>query len=70
MKNTIENINNQNNCVINILKKQQINTFVRIKIIYKLPYIMINYDYERFLELLKNTPGIIFNYSNDMIKLN
>ncbi len=31
---------------------------------------MINYDYERFLELLKNTPGIIFNYSNDMIKLN
>ena len=68
-ENTIDNINNQNNWVINILKKRKIDTFVRIKIIYELPQIMINYDYDRFVELLKNTPGIIFNNSNDMFKL-
>jgi hypothetical protein len=68
-ENTINNINNQNKWLINILKKQKINTFIRIKIIHELSQIMINYDYERFVELLKNTPGIIFNNSNDMFKL-
>lgn len=66
---TIDNINNQNIWLINVLKKQKINTFIRIKIIHELPQIMTNYDYDRFVELLKNTPGIIFNNSNDMFKL-
>jgi len=68
-ENTIDNINNQNKWIINILKKRKINMFVHIKIIYELPQIIINYDYNRFVELLKNTPGIIFNNSNDMFKL-
>ena len=68
-ENTINNINNQNKWLINIIKKQKINTFIRIKIIHELSQIMINYDYERFVELLKNTPGIIFNNSHDMFKL-
>jgi hypothetical protein len=67
-ENTIDNINNQNKWIINIIKKRNIKTFVHIKTIYELPEVMLNYDYGRFVELLKTTPGIIFNNSFDMIK--
>ena len=67
-ENTIDNINNQNTWIINIIKKRNIFTFIHIKTLYENH--QISYDYDRFYMLLKNTPGIIFNSSNDMIKFN